>query len=106
MEGDIRFEIGLTVYKTSDEGSDNGWVIEGSDNGWVITGNAKRALTVKEFDSAYDFEDFIKEKINCNGVEFDSEFCQFFAYTKTKARAIKFATDIENYFEKVRKMLE
>ena len=94
MEGDIRFEIGLTVYKTS------------GDNGWSITGNAKRALTLKEFDSAYDFEDFIKEKINCNGVEFDSEFCQFFAYTKTKARAIKFATDIENYFEKVRKMLE
>jgi hypothetical protein len=94
MEGDIKFEIGLTVYKTS------------GDNGWSITGNDKRALTVKEFDSAYDFEDFIKEKINCNGVEFDSEFCQFFAYTKTKTRAIKFANDIEKYFAKVRKMLE
>ena len=83
MEGDIKFEIGLTVYQTS------------GDNGWSITGNAKRALTVKEFDSAYDFEEFIQTKINCNGVEFDSEFCQFFAYTKTKARAIKFAKDIE-----------
>jgi hypothetical protein len=39
-------------------------------------------------------------------VEFDSEFCQFFAYTKTKARAIKFATDIEKHFEKIRKLLE
>ena len=94
MEGDIRFEIGLTVYKNS------------GDNGWSISGNPKKDLTIKEFDCAYDFEDFIKSRINCNGVEFDSEFCQFFAYTKTKARAIKFATDIENYFEKVRKMLE
>jgi hypothetical protein len=94
MEGDIKFEIGLTVYKTSGH------------NGWSITGNAKQSLTVKEFDSAYDFEDFIKSKINCNGVEFDSEFCQFFAYTKSKARAIKFATDIEKYFAKVREMLE
>jgi hypothetical protein len=93
MEGDIKFEIGLTVYQTT------------GTKEWSITGNAKRALTVKEFDSAYDFEDFIKEKINCNGVEFDSEFCQFFAYTKTKARAIKFATDIEKYFAKVRAML-
>ena len=93
MEGDIRFEIGLTVYKTS------------GDNGWSITGNAKRALTVKEFDSAYDFEDFVKEKINCKGIDFDSEYCEFFAYAKTKARAIKFAKDIDGYFAKVRAML-
>ena len=94
MEGDIKFEIGLTVYK-----------LDGSKE-WSIAGNAKRELTVKEFDSAYDFEDFIKSKINCNGVEFDSEFCQFFAYTKTKSRAIMFATDIEKHFEKIRKLLE
>ena len=94
MEGDIKFEIGLTVYKNS------------GDSGWCITGNPKRDLTVKEFDSAYDFEEFIRTRINCNGVEFDSEFCQFFAYTKTKARAIKFAKDIEKYFAKVREMLE
>jgi hypothetical protein len=94
MEGDIKFEIGLTVYKNS------------GDSGWAITGNPKRDLTVKEFDSAYDFEEFIQTRINCNGVEFDSEFCQFFAYTKTNARAIKFAKDIEKYFAKVREMLE
>jgi len=62
-------------------------------------------MTVKEFDSAYDFEDFIKEKINCKGIDFDCEFCEFFAYAKTKARAIKFAKDIDAYFAKVRAML-
>ena len=62
-------------------------------------------MTVKEFDSAYDFEEFVQSKINCKGIEFDSEFCQFFAYAKTKARAIKFANDIDKYFAKVRAML-
>jgi hypothetical protein len=62
-------------------------------------------MTIKEFESAYDFEEFIQEKINCKGIEFDSEFCQFFAYAKTKQSAIKFVNQIEKHFEKVRKML-
>jgi len=89
----LKLELGLEVYRFKD------------DKDWTISGNAKRAMTVKEFDSAYDFEEFVKEKINCKGIEFDSEFCQFYAYAKTKARAIKFANDIDKYFAKVRAML-
>jgi hypothetical protein len=72
------------------------------DSEWTVTGNARKELTIKEFDSAYEFEEFIQEKINCKGITFDSESCQFFAYAKTKARAVKFAKDIDKYFEKVR----
>jgi len=89
----LKLELGLEVYR-----------LEGYKE-WTISGNAKRAMTVKEFESAYDFQDFVKEKINCKGIEFDSEFCEFFAYAKTKARAIKFANDIDKYFSKVRAML-
>jgi hypothetical protein len=89
----LKLELGLEVYR-----------LEGYKE-WTISGNAKRAMTVKEFDSAYDFEDFVKEKINCKGIDFDSEYCEFFAYAKTKARAIKFANDIDAYFAKVRAML-
>ena len=89
----LKLELGLEVYK-----------IDGIKD-WSISGNAKSAMTVKEFESAYDFQDFVKEKINCKGIEFDSEFCEFFAYAKTKARAIKFANDIDKYFAKVRAML-
>jgi len=92
-ESALKLELGLEVYK-----------LDGFKD-WSISGNAKRAMTVKEFDSAYDFEDFVKEKINCKGIDFDSEFCEFFAYAKTKARAIKFANDIDKYFAKVRAML-
>jgi hypothetical protein len=91
----LKLELGLEVYKGDWEGAE-----------WTISGNARRAMTVKEFDSAYDFQEFVQEKINCKGVSFDSEYCQFFAYAKTKARAIKFANDIDKYFAKVRSLLE
>jgi len=75
------------------------------DKDFTITGNARKSMTVKEFDSAYDFEEFIQEKINYNGISFDSEYCQFFAYAKTKAKAVNFVKAIENHFSKVREML-
>jgi len=90
----VLVELGLEVYKGDWEGSE-----------WTVTGNPRREMTVKEFDSAYDFEEFVQEKIDCKGIEFDSEYCQFFAYAKTKARAIKFANDIDKHFAKVRAML-
>ncbi len=87
--------IGLEVYKGDWAGAQ-----------WTITGNAKKELTIKEFESAYDFEEFIKQKVDHVGIEFDSEFCQFFAYAETEERAIKFLRDIEEYFKKVRDLLE
>ncbi len=72
---------------------------------FTITGNAKQSETIVEFESAYDFEELIQEKVNCKGIEFDSEFCQFFAYAKTKAQALSFVKRIEKHFEKVQKML-
>ena len=90
----VLVELGLEVYKGDWEGSE-----------WTVTGNPRREMTVKEFDSAYDFEEFVQEKIDCKGIEFDSEYCQLFAYAKTKARAIKFANDIDKHFAKVRAML-
>ena len=90
----LKLELGLEVYKGDWEGAE-----------WTVTGNPRREMTVKEFDSAYEFEEFVQEKVNCKGVSFDSEYCQFFAYAKTKARAIKFANDIDKHFAKVRAML-
>lgn len=72
---------------------------------FTITGNPKSSETIVEFDSAYDFEEFVEKHINCKDIEFDSEFCQFFCYAKTKARALKFVSDIEKHFDKVKKLL-
>lgn len=86
--------IGLEVWKGEWEGAE-----------WTITGYPKKEFCIKDFDSAYDFEDLVREKVSTQGIDFDSEFCQFFAYAKTEARAKKFLADIEEYFETVRKML-
>jgi hypothetical protein len=75
------------------------------DDKFTITGKILKSVTMKEFDSAYDFEEFIQAKINCKAIDFDSESCQFFAYAKTKAQAVRFVKAIEKYFAKVREML-
>lgn len=87
-----RSPIGLSITKFDD------------DKTYTITGSAIQKYTVRPLDSAYEFEDFVKSKIKCKGIEFDSEFCQFFAYAKTEKRAMKFLKDIEEYFERLRAM--
>ncbi len=72
---------------------------------WTITGLVKKSVTVIEFDSTYDFEEFVQNKIDSEGIEFDSESGQFFAYADTEERAIKFLNDIEAYFNQVRGLL-
>ena len=72
------------------------------DNGYTISGNLKKEYAVKEINSAYDFEKIVKNKIECKNVEFDCEYCQFYAYTKTKQQAIAFVDRIEKYFISVK----
>lgn len=75
------------------------------DRGYTITGNLKKEYCFKEYYSNYDVEEHIQEHVNCNGIEFDSETCQFFAYAKTKARAVKFCDDIQAWFENIKKLV-
>ena len=91
MKNVYQSPLGLSVYKSDDD--------------YTITGNAKREMTIKEFDSAYDFEEYVQSKINCKAIMFDSEYCQFFAYAKTEAQAVNFIKAIETHFSKVREML-
>jgi len=93
MQSIYKSPLGLSVEKYD-------W-----DKNFTITGKLLKSMTMKEFDGAYEVEDFIQAKINCKGIEFDSEYCQFFAYAKTKTRALEFVREIEEYFVRVREML-
>lgn len=86
--------IGLVVYYDAD-----------SKPNYTITGNVSQKHTVREMESAYDFEELVKKKIQHVGIEFDSEYAQFFAYAKTKDLAIQFVKNCESYFDRVREML-
>ena len=83
--------IGLEVSKGDWEGAE-----------WTITGYPRDRYTVRRFESGYEFEDFVRDKFDCKGITFDSEYSQFFAYAKTDARATKLVKEIEKHFEKLR----
>ena len=75
------------------------------DRGYTITGNLTREYCFKKYSSNYDVEEHIQEHINCDGIDFDSETCQFFAYAKTKERAIQFCDDIQVFFNKIKELV-
>jgi hypothetical protein len=92
---ETRSPIGLGVYKGDWAGAQ-----------WTISGYPKKDMTVRGFESAYDFEELVNKKVDCKDIEFDSESCEFFAYAETEERAIRFLNEIEQYFKKVRDLLE
>lgn len=75
------------------------------DRGYTITGNLTKEYRFKEYHSNYDVEEHIQEHVNCDGIDFDSETCQFFAYAKTKERAIQFCDDIQAFFNKIKELV-
>lgn len=92
---DINTSIGLTIYKGDWDGAE-----------WTITGFPKAEVIGHRYESAYDFEEAIKRNVNCSGINFDSEMCQFFAYAKTKARLVSFAKQIEKHYAKANELKE
>jgi len=89
----IPYPIGLSVSKYE------------RDKNYTITGNLAEKYRFRDFDGAYDFEEYIKKHVDSEGIQFDSEYCQFFAYAKSEKRAKKFAQDITDWFEKVKELI-
>ena len=75
------------------------------DRNYTITGNLRKEYCFKEYGSNYDVEEHIQEHINCDGISFDSEFSQFFAYSDTEERAIKFCLDIQAWFDRIKELV-
>jgi len=88
------FPIGLSVCKYD------------GDKTYTITGNLSKEYRIRDFDGAHDFEEYIQKHVNCKDIDFDSEYCQFFAYTKTKVRAEKFCKDIQKWIEGIKKLVD
>jgi hypothetical protein len=91
---DINYPIGLTIFKLDEDKEE-----------YTITGNLAKEYRFREFDGAYDLEEYIQKHIDCSGIDFDSEYCQFFAYTKTIDRAKQFVDDITAWVNKVRELI-
>jgi hypothetical protein len=91
---DIKYPIGFEIFK-----------LEESKEEYTVTGTIAKAYRFRDFDSAYDLEEYIRKHIECSGIDFDSEYCQFFAYAKTIERAKQFVDDITVWVTKVKELV-
>jgi hypothetical protein len=91
---DINYPIGFTIFKLDEDKEE-----------YTITGNLAKEYRFRDFDGAYDLEEYIQKHIDCSDIDFDSEYCQFFAYTKTVERAKQFVEDITAWMDKVKELI-
>ena len=91
---DINYPVGFTIFKLDEDREE-----------YTVTGYLAKEYRFKDFDSAYDLEEYIQKHIDCSGMNFDSEFCQFYAYAKTLDRAKQFVDDITTWVTKVKELV-
>jgi len=91
---DINYPIGFTIFKLDEDKEE-----------YTVTGFLAKEYRFREFDGAYDLEEYIQKHIDCSGIDFDSEYYQFFAYTKTIERAKQFVDDITAWVTKIKELV-
>ena len=92
---DIKYEIGFEIFKLEEDKEE-----------YTVTGYPAKKYRFRDFGSAYDLEEYIQKHIDCSDITFDSEYCQFFAYTKTVDRAKQFVEDITARVMKIKEMID
>ena len=108
----VKLHVGLTVIKRVDDETgeleDPAYMVVGYSFHVLIEGKFQRLIEhfghepyPNLLSNGYsDFEDILKQVVDCDGIELDSEMCQFFAYTDSYERAMKFKIEVDNFFEK------
>ena len=92
---DINYPIGFTIFKLDEDKEE-----------YTVTGFLAKEYRFRDFDGAYDLEEYIQKHIDCSGIDFDSEYCQFWAYTKTVDRAKQFVEDITAWVTKIKELVD
>jgi hypothetical protein len=91
---DINYPIGFTIFKLDEDKEE-----------YTVTGFLAKEYRFRDFDGAYDLEEYIQKHIDCSDITFDSEYCQFWAYTKTIERAKQFVDDITAWVTKIKELV-
>ena len=82
-----------------------GFIVYKSDVDYTITGNLAKEYCFRDFNGNYEVEEYFQNHVDCEGIDFDSEYCQFFAYSKTEERAVKFCDEIQALFDNIKKLV-
>lgn len=76
------------------------------DTHWTVTADLRGLESFDNCESNYDVVERLREnKVLTKSADEDSEYCQFFAYFKTKQAAESFITRLEKYVEKRKKII-
>lgn len=76
------------------------------DRHWTVTADLRALETFENCESNYDVVLRLKDnKVLTKGTDEDSEYCQFFAYFKTKTAAETFIKKLTKYVEKRKKLI-
>ena len=77
------------------------------DKHWTVTGDLRGLETFGNCECNYDVVERLKEnKVLTKSADEDSEYCQFFAYFKTKSAADGFIKRLGKYVELRKKLIE
>lgn len=73
---------------------------------WSLTGSPNKEYRFRDYDSAYDIQDHLKEKVGTmQNMQWDSESCQLWAYFPNKKVAVTYLKKIEKYLEEVKALV-
>ena len=76
------------------------------DKYWTVTADLRALETFDTYESNYGIvEKLIERDVLTKTADEDSEYCQFFAYFKTKKDADAFINRLSNYVEKRKQLL-
>jgi len=76
------------------------------DKHWTVTADLRGLESFDNCESNYDVVERLREnKVLTKSADEDSEYCQFFAYFKTKQAAESFIARLEKYVEKRKKLI-
>jgi hypothetical protein len=77
------------------------------DKYWTVTADLRGLETFDNCESNYDVVERLKENnVLIKGTDEDSEYCQFFAYFKTKTAAEAFIKRLAKYVEKRKEIIK
>jgi hypothetical protein len=77
------------------------------DKHWTVTADLRALETFDNCESNYDVVEKLKaNKVLTESADEDSEYCQFFAYFKTKTAAESFVKRLARYVEKRKQILQ
>jgi len=76
------------------------------DKYWTVTADLRALETFENCESNYDVVEKLRENnVLRKGTDEDSEYCQFFAYFKTKTAAESFIKRLDAYVEKRKQLI-